>query len=144
MSKRSRLAYLAAVLTFGYGLLALFAPYWTVLTLGFELSERRPWGLSEMRSSYGALLVTLGALMLWALSRRPQRTPYLRLAGLLWCAKALGRALSILIDGALMPTNLLLLGLELFIGLPTLIASFETPRARAPGALADDAPAPRV
>ncbi len=128
MSNRTRLGYLAAVLSILFGLAALLLPYWMILLIGFDFSEARPWGVSEMRATYGALFVAMGGVMLWALPIRPRGAPYLRFAGILWLAAAVGRVFSLVIDGALTPLNFALLGLELLVGVPTILASFETPR----------------
>ena len=130
MSNRTRLAYLAAVITLAFGLLALVLPEWLVLALGLELSVARPWGISEVRAVFGALFIALGVAMLWGVARRPKpfAYAYLRLAALLWLAAAGGRLFSIVLDGALLPMNFLALGIELLVGIPTLIASFEATR----------------
>ena len=130
VSNRTRLAYMAAVITLVFGLLALILPEWLVLALGLELSIARPWGISEVRATYGALFLALGIAMLWAVAQRPKpfAYAYLRLAALLWLAAAGGRLFSMILDGALLPMNFLALGVELLVGVPTLVASFEAGR----------------
>lgn len=130
MSRRSRLAYVAAVLTLLLGLFALILPYWMILLLPFEFAQTRPWGVSELQATYGAMVVAMGGVTLWALPLRPKTSPYLKFAGLLWLAGAAGRVLSILIHGTVTPLNFAALGLELLIGVPLLLAGFETPRRR--------------
>lgn len=139
MSNRSRLGYLAAALTLVFGLLSLLIPYWTVLAFGFDVSRARPWGLSEMRAVFGAMFVMMGGVMLWALPLRPRSAPYLRFAGLLWLAAAAGRLFSLVVDGALVPMNVVFLLLELLIGFGALSASLELPRRGAPERRAPDA-----
>jgi hypothetical protein len=126
MTTRSRLGYLAAIITLIFGLGFLVAPYWAILLLGFEFSTARPWGVSELRATYGAAVTALGGVMLWALPLRPRTAPYLRLAGTLWLAAASGRFLSLLLDGATLPLNIAALVLELFVGSAALIAAAET------------------
>lgn len=129
MSVRTQLAYLAAALTIVVGLLALLNPLLAIRLVGLDVVE--PRGLSEVRATYGALFVLMGAVMLWAIPTRPRSSIWLRFAGLLWSAKALGRVLSVAIDGVITPFNLLALAIEILIGAATLVASFQTPRPRA-------------
>ncbi len=128
MSTRTKLAYVAAALTLLLGLFALLNPLVMVRILGLEIVE--PRGLSEIRSSYGALFLVLGGVMLWAISNRPKTLAYLRFAGFLWLGIAAGRLASILIDGAYIPLNLLYLLLELLIAVATLLAGFEKAKSR--------------
>lgn len=140
MSVRTQLAYLAAGLTLALGLLGLLNPHLTASLVGLEVAQ--PHGLSEVRATYGALFVVLGGLMLWAVPTRPRNAPLLRFAGLVWLAVALGRLLSIVIDGTITPPNLVLLGIELLIGAAALIGSFQTPRRRAAVAPEEEVPDP--
>lgn len=119
---RTRLAYLAAGLTLILGLLSLFNPLLSARLLGFDLLEAR--GLSEIRATYGALFVALGAAMLWAAPTARRTTAWLRLPALLWVAAALGRVLSMSLDGAVTFGNLAMLALALLIGGSALAASF--------------------
>ena len=99
-----------------------------VRVLGFELFEGR--GLSEMRAMYGALFIVMSGVLLWALPNRPSGAAYLRFAGFLWLGAAAGRLASMVIDGALLPFNFLALAIELFIGVPLLLAGFQTPHVK--------------
>lgn len=128
MSVRTQLAYLAAGLTLALGLLGLLNPLLTVRLLGLEVVA--PRGLSEVRATYGALFVVLGGLMMWAVPTRPRNAPLLRFAGVVWLAVALGRFLSIVIDGAITAPNLGLMLFELGVGAAALVGSFHTPRRR--------------
>jgi hypothetical protein len=122
MLTRTRLAYLAAGLTLLLGLLSLFNPLLSARLLGFELLD--PRGLSEIRATYGALFVAMGAAMLWAAPGGRRTSAWLRLPGLLWVAAALGRILSMSLDGAISIGNILALAFELLVGLMALAASF--------------------
>ena len=104
-SARTTLAYVAAAALVAFGLLALLNPLVAVRLVGLEVIE--PRGLSEVRASYGALLLAMGGVMLWAVPTRPRSAPWLRFAGLLWTASALGRIASVVLDGVWTPVNLL-------------------------------------
>ncbi len=121
MNARTQLAYLAAGLTLALGLLSFINPLVMVRLLGLEVVE--PRGLSEIRATYGALFLAMGAVMLWAVPTG-RRGSWLRLPGLLWLAAAVGRALSMAIDGVLTPLNVVILLLELLIGVSALVGSF--------------------
>lgn len=125
-SLRTRSAYLAVLLMIGLALLALLSPALAARLLGLGLLEAH--GLSEIRSSYGAFFLVMGGSLLWALANRPKGAPYVRLSGFLWAGAALGRLLSIFLDGAFLPANFLMLALELFIAVPLLLAGFQTPK----------------
>lgn len=122
MRARNQLAYLAAGLTLLLGLLGLLNPLLTVRLLGLEVIE--PRGLSEVRATYGALFVVMGAIMLWAAPSRRYGSVWLRVPGMLWLAAALGRILSMGLDGAVTIGNIVTLALQLLIGVSALVASF--------------------
>jgi hypothetical protein len=122
MLTRTRLAYLAAGLTLLLGLLSLFNPLLSARLIGVELLA--PRGLSEIRATYGALFVAMGAAMLWAAPGDRRTSAWLRLPGMLWVAAALGRILSMSLDGAVTIGNILILVFELLVGLMALAASF--------------------
>ncbi len=128
MSVRKQLAYLAAALTLGLGLLGLLNPLLTVRLLGLEVLQ--PRGLSEARAVFGALFLVMGVSMLWSITSRNASPVYLRLPGLLVASMALGRLLSILIDGVLSPLNFVFLAVEVLIGSAAIVASL--PRAGEP------------
>ena len=123
----TRLAYVAVVVTLLFGLLSFFNPWLMVRVLGFELLEGR--GLSEMRATYGAFFIVMGGVLLWALSNR-SGAAYLRFAGFLWLGAAAGRLASMIIDGALLPFNFLVLAADLFISVPLLLTGFQTRRVK--------------
>lgn len=125
---RTRLAYVATIVMLLFALLSFFNPWLMVRVLGFELLEGR--GLSEMRATYGALFIVMSGVLLWALPNRLRGAAYLRFAGFLWLGAAAGRLASMIIDGALLPFNFLALAVELFIGVPLLLAGFQTPRVK--------------
>lgn len=99
MSSRTRLAYLATAVVLVYGLVALFNPGFAARLAGFELIAVR--GVSEVRASYGALYVTMASLLFFYLPMRPRGVLLVRGMGLLLAGMALGRAFSMLIDGAM-------------------------------------------
>ena len=114
MKLRSWLLYLAVAITLGLGLLGLLNPLFTARLLGLEVMESR--GLSQVRATFGALHIALGAVILVGASGRPKAAnAYLRVAALLVAAVALGRFLSIVIDGAFGFVNLLFLVSEVVV-----------------------------
>lgn len=123
MSLRSQLAYFAAGLTLILGLLGLLNPILTLRLTGLEVIE--PRGLGQARALFGALFLTMGAFMLWALSVRPRARSVLRFAAFLWLASALGRLLSLLIDGPWSVGGALLLAFDLVVGSGALLGSLE-------------------
>lgn len=144
MSVRTQLAYLSAGLTLALGLLGLLNPLLTVRIVGLEVLE--PRGLSEARAVFGAMFVVLGGVMLWAVSARSAAPAYLRMSGIVIGSVAVGRLLSIVIDGVLSPLNFGFLALELLISVSTVLASFQRggrrgDRAAPPGA-EDELPDP--
>jgi len=136
-SVRTTLAYLAAAALVVFGLLALLNPLVAARLVGLEVVE--PRGLSEIRASYGAMILMLirasygamilmlGGIMVWAVPMRPRSAPWMRLAGLLWTAATLGRAASVLLDGVWTPVNLLFLLASGVIAVAFVLASFQTP-----------------
>jgi len=144
-SVRTTLAYAAAIALVAFGLLALLNPLVAVRLVGLEVVE--PRGLSEIRSSYGALLLALGGAMLWAIPTRPRSAPWLRFAGLLFLAATLGRGASVLLDGVWTPLNLVVTVLAGVVAVAFLLASFQARPGRAPdrgdGAVAPPVERPR-
>jgi hypothetical protein len=134
-SVRTTLAYAAAIALLAFGLLALLNPLVAVRLVGLEVVE--PRGLSEIRSSYGALLLALGGAMLWAIPTRPRSVPWLRFGGLLFLAATLGRVASVLLDGVWTPLNLIVTVLAGVVAVAFLLASFQARPGRAAGG--DDA-----
>lgn len=123
-SVRTTLAYAAAIALVAFGLLALLNPLVAVRLVGLEVVE--PRGLSEVRASYGALLLAFGGAMLWAIPTRPRSAPWLRFGGLLFLAAAAGRTASVLLDGVWTPLNLLIVALEAVVAAAFVLASFQT------------------
>lgn len=121
MSARKQLAYLGAALTIGLGLLGLLNPLLTVRLFGLDVVQ--PRGLSEARALFGALFLVMGASMLWAITRGPRAAAYLRLPGMLMASMAVGRLLSILLDGVLTPANFGFLAVEILIATSALLGS---------------------
>jgi hypothetical protein len=121
--KRRQLAYLAAALTLGLGLLGLLNPALTVRLLGLEVVD--PRGFSQARATFGAMYLALGGVIVWAVSARGAHPVYLRLPGLLIGALALGRLLSIVIDGVVTPLNLLFFVMEGASAAFVMLASFD-------------------
>ncbi|CAN5774283.1 hypothetical protein BH23DEI1_BH23DEI1_16140 [soil metagenome] len=129
MTLRTQLAYAAAGLALVLGLLSLLNPYVAIRLLGLDVVS--PRGLSEVRSMYGALHVTMAALMLWAIPLRPRTSPLLRTLGVLWLGAAAGRVASLLIDADVIgPVNFLFLLLQLVIGGALVWASLESTASR--------------
>lgn len=124
MSLRIQLAYLAAGLTLVLGLLGLLNPILTLRLTGLEVIE--PRGLGQARALFGALFLTMGGYMLWALSIRPRGRTILRFTGFLWLASALGRLLSLLLDGPLSLGSILLLAFDLVVGTGAFLGSTHT------------------
>lgn len=128
MSLRSQLAYIAAVLTLVIGLLGLINPFLVLRLTGLEVVE--PRGLGQARAVFGALLTTLGGFMIWALSARPRARGVLRLASFLWLASALGRLLSLFLDGPLSFGGAVLFFIDLLIGVGAFLGATESSPGR--------------
>jgi hypothetical protein len=125
MTTRTQIAYLAVGVVLVLGLSSLFNPTFTARLLGFAIVA--PRGLSEVRATYGALFVTLAALVLWALPLRPRTALLLRALGLLWAGAAAGRLASMAIDGLPTLGNLVALAVAAAIAFALVWASYETP-----------------
>jgi hypothetical protein len=125
MTTRTQLAYAAAGVVLVLGLLSLLNPWLAARLLGFELAT--PRAVSEVRATYGALHVTMAALLLWAIPLRPRAGLVVRVAGILWAGAAAGRTASLVIDGVIGPANLGLLLVQVAVAAVLVWASFETP-----------------
>lgn len=125
MTTRTQLAYAAAGVVLVLGLLSLLNPWLAARLLGFELAT--PRAVSEVRATYGALHVTMAALLLWAIPLRPRAGLVVRVAGILWAGAAAGRMASLVIDGVLGPANLGLLLVQVAVAAVLVWVSFETP-----------------
>ena len=125
MTTRTQLAYAAAGVVLLLGLLSLFNPGLATRLLGLEIVA--PRGLSEVRATYGALFVTMAALLLWALPLRPRGGVVVRAMGLLWAGAAAGRVASMAIDGIVTVGNVGALALALVVAALLVGGSLETP-----------------
>ena len=125
MTTRTQLAYAAAGVVLLLGLLSLFNPALATRLLGLEIVA--PRGLSEVRATYGALFVTMAALLLWALPLRPRGGIVVRAMGLLWAGAAAGRVASMAIDGIVTIGNVGALVLALGVAALLVWGSLETP-----------------
>ena len=128
MSLRSQLAYLAAGLTVILGLLGLLNPILVLRITGLDVVE--PRGLGEARALFGAMFLTMGGFMLWALAARPRARTVLRFAAFLWLASGLGRLLGLLIDGPFSIGSVALLAFDLVVGAGAYLGSTEAGRER--------------
>ena len=129
LSKRTQLAYLAALFTLVVGVLSLINPLLTVRIVGLEVVE--PRGLSTVRSTFGLLYVGVAVALVWGLLTRPKGKPWVLAASFFWLTTALGRLLSLLlIDFAITPLNFMFVGIELLTGLLALFAGLEKPKDR--------------
>lgn len=129
MTTRTQFAYAATGLVLIAGLIGLFNPVVVAGLLGFELASAR--SIAEVRATYGALHVTLAALLLWSIPLRPRHGLAVRVLGLLWVGAAAGRLAGFLIDGVVTPVNFVLLIVQLAVGAALVWASFEVPPAPA-------------
>jgi len=125
MTTRTQLAYAAAGVVLLLGLLSLFNPALAARLLGLEIVA--PRGLSEVRATYGALFVTMAALLLWALPLRPRGGIVVRVMGLLWAGAAAGRVASMAIDGIVTIGNVVALVLAVVVAALLVWGSLETP-----------------
>lgn len=110
MNPRSRLIYLAAGIVLTLGVLGLVNPFFTARMLGLEVAD--PRGVSQMRATFGALHLALGALVLRGAVPRRGSGAYLKAAALLVGAVVVGRLASMLVDGVFTLLNLTFLGSE--------------------------------
>lgn len=124
-SVRTTLAYVAAAMTVAFGLLALLNPLVAVRLVGLEVVE--PRGLSEVRATFGALILMMGGAMVWAVPTRPRSLPWMRFTALAWGAATLGRAASVVLDGVWTPLNLVILLATGFVSVALFLASLQAP-----------------
>jgi hypothetical protein len=80
-----------------------------------------------VRATYGALFVTMAALLLWALPLRPRGGIVVRAMGLLWAGAAAGRVASMAIDGIVTVGNVGALALAGVVAALLVWGSLETP-----------------
>lgn len=141
MTTRTQLAYAAAGVVLLLGLLSLFNPGLATRLLGLEIAA--PRGLSEVRATYGALFVTMAALLLWALPQRPRGAIVVRALGLLWAGAAAGRVASMAIDDILTVGNFAILAVAAVVAVLLVWGSLETPPTAAESAARREAAAAR-
>lgn len=128
MNPRTQLIYVSAAITFGLGLLGLVNPIFTATMLGLDIVD--PRGLSQVRATFGMLHLALGALIVRGPLPRPGAGVYLRVSALLVVAVAVGRLLSIALDGAVTLLNLLFLASETVALLGIVLAWLDPGRRR--------------
>src|SRR3990170_6089975 len=104
MTPRTQVACAGAGVMLVLGLLSLLNPWLAARLLGFEFAA--PRAISEVRATYGALHVTMAALLLWAIPLRPRAGLVVRVVGILWVGAAAGRTASQVIDAVPGPANL--------------------------------------
>ena len=97
------------------GCLGLLFPSAVGRVLGLE--PDRPLGISEFRATYGGFFLVLGIGCLFA-----QSVPVFTVVGAAWCAAALTRIVSFVVDGSRTWQNLAGIGFEAGIGLAMLAA----------------------
>jgi len=129
MTMRTRLAYLATVALLAYGVVALLNPGFVARLAGLEIVAAR--GVSEVRASLGALYLTMGVVLLWALPLRPRGVLLVRGFGLLLAGMAGGRVASMLLDGAMTLGNGAWFLASALLAAILISAGFETPPSRA-------------
>jgi len=129
MTTRTRLAYLATAVVLAYGAVALLNPGLAARLAGLEIVAAR--GVSEVRASYGALYLTMGIVLVWALPLRPRGVLLVRGFGLLLAGMAGGRLMSMLIDSAMTLGNAAWLLVSVVLAAILIFAGFETPPTRA-------------
>ncbi|MEM7728139.1 MAG: DUF4345 family protein [Pseudomonadota bacterium] len=87
-----------AIATMMMGAMGLFAPRMAAGFVG--LQAETPAGRSEFRATYGGLFVAMGVVPLLTMHPLAFAT-----AALCWIGAAMGRAVSIVLDGAATPKN---------------------------------------
>ncbi len=100
---------IAALATVATGLLGLIKPSATYAFIG--LTAQGPRGVSEIRSIFGGLFIGLGVAPLFL-----GQTAFLML-GIGYLAIAAARAFSIVFDKSTAQSNLISLGIEIFLGI---------------------------
>ncbi len=129
MTTRTQAAYAAAGVVLLLGLASLFNPILAARLLGLEIVA--PRALSEVRATYGALHVTMAALLLWAIPLRPRQGIVVRILGVLWAGAAVGRLASLLIDANWSLTGFVVLLAQFAVAGVLVWASLEVPPPRA-------------
>jgi len=104
------IANLGAMLTLLLGCLSLLYPNRICRLLGITPSG--PFGVSELRATYGGFFLCLGAGCLVA-----QSNAAFQVAGIAWCGAALARLLSLVIDKSHSRENIVGIFVEAIIGL---------------------------
>ena len=93
------LATLGALITFGLGIMGLSRP--AAAAAFTSLEPKGLVGVAEIRATYGGLFAAMGAYALWA--QLPIAFAVLACA---WAGAALGRVVSVVVDGSRTPQNL--------------------------------------
>ena len=104
-----------AVVTALLGCLSLLFPKAVGRVLGIE--PESPFGISEFRATYGGFFLCLGIGCLVA-----QSVQVFTVVGAAWCAAAVARLVSYVVDGSHTTHNLTGVGVEAGIGLALLAA----------------------
>lgn len=88
----------------GIGLMGLYDPTGTVAPMGLTLADQS--SRAEMRAVYGGMNLLIGLYLMGAFRSPAQQAPALMLAAIIMGGLALGRVVSIAVDG--MPSSLIL------------------------------------
>lgn len=86
------------------GLMGLYDPVGTVAPMGLTLADQS--SRAEMRAVYGGMNLLIGLYLMGGFRNHAQQASALMLAALIMGGLALGRAISIVVDG--MPSSLIL------------------------------------
>jgi hypothetical protein len=108
------LPWLGVVIGTGLGLLGLIAPRRALAFVGLQVGS--PEGRAEVRATYGGLFIGLevGAAVLW---QTAGRTEPLGVIGIAWLGAAMGRVVSLAVDGRRTAKNVAGIGFEAVLGL---------------------------
>ncbi len=88
------LPYILALFSIGLGAIGWLAPRYTMEVLGMAVANGN-MAMSEIRAASGALFIGLGMGVIWL-----QSPIAVRMLGFAWAGAAIGRATSLMIDGA--------------------------------------------
>jgi len=106
-----------AAVTAAIGCLGLLLP--SVVSRILGIHPAGPLGISEFRATYGGFFMCLGIGCLVA-----QSMPAFTVVGAAWCAAALARLISSVVDGSRSWHNLAGIGFEAAVGVSMLSAKF--------------------
>ena len=131
LSKRTQLAYFAALFTLVVGVLRPHQPSFDG-TAGGARGGRAARPQHHARNLWPALCQRSGCLGVGPSDAAPKGNRGCLRPAFFWLVTALGRLLSLLlIDFAITPLNLVLVGVELLAGLLALFAGLEVPKGSA-------------